>query len=340
MLTVTTKRPKVIKLHDWDDARYSHVPPKAALDERLNTSHLRVLILIGRVNTQHGWCECSQIDVAKMLGLGRAAVNEAISGLVKWGYLQRRSQQQTRTSLCHYRVNIDGEGVSSGDDTTPSGVSPTDDTGVAPQATGVSPTDDTSKKEDQRSVRSARKRATTELNISLEGAEKAEADSLTPSDAALAEGLGIAAGHDRAELLEAFRGFNDDKIVRDIDKAFVGFCKSRGPKQAGSKNRLLYDDNRFKSSVPAEVLAKDARRRADKAARGEVETVTHRHPMWVHWLDHIRSRGERELANEIEIAGGMVAPLLMKRDGPLPKPLKTSATKGRAVMAAVLEAAE
>lgn len=147
----STEKPKrrreVERIEDWDDARYSHVPPRAATDERLTLVHLRVLVLIGKVNTQHGWCQLSQKSAAELFGMNRQTVNAAISDLVGWRYVERRTQAQTKTSFCHYRVLIDepaeggsvahrrhppGWGVSLTDDTC---VGPRDDTGVVPEPT-------------------------------------------------------------------------------------------------------------------------------------------------------------------------------------------------------------
>ncbi|MGE0022489.1 MAG: MarR family transcriptional regulator [Hyphomicrobium sp.] len=145
--TPTSDKPKrrreVERIEDWDDARYSHVPPRAALDERLTLAHLRVLVLIGKVNTQHGWCQLSQKDTAELFGLNRQTVNAAIADLVGWRYVEMRTQAQTKTSFCHYRVLIDEPegGVSSTGDTPPGGgVSSPDDTGVGARGdTGVVP---------------------------------------------------------------------------------------------------------------------------------------------------------------------------------------------------------
>jgi len=136
------RRREVERIEDWDDARYSHVPPRAATDTRLTLVHHRLLVLIGKVNTQHGWCQLSQKNTAETFGMLRQTVCSAIAELVDWGYVEMRTQEQTKTSFCHYRVLIDlpdQGGVSATDDTPPDeGVSPTDDTGVGPQATRVS----------------------------------------------------------------------------------------------------------------------------------------------------------------------------------------------------------
>lgn len=129
----TKRRREVERIEDWDDARYSHVPPRAATDGRLTLVHLRVLVLIGKVNTQHGWCQLSQKSAADLFGMHRKTVNAAIIDLVKWRYVERRTQADTKTSFCHYRVLID-------DPEEEGGVPPTDGT---PQGEGVPPTDGT-----------------------------------------------------------------------------------------------------------------------------------------------------------------------------------------------------
>lgn len=141
------KRPKrvraVERIEDWADARYSHVPPRAAIDTRLTLAHFRILVLIGKVNTQHGWCQLSQSATADLFDMHRKTVNTAVTDLVSWGYVQKRNQAETKTSFCHYRVLIDavdadeteagtGEGGVPPTSYTPGdrGVPSTDGTGV------------------------------------------------------------------------------------------------------------------------------------------------------------------------------------------------------------------
>ena len=126
-------RQRVQRLSDWEDARYSTVPPRASRDNRLSWTHGRLLIELGRVNTKQGWCELSQKALAEVLGIARQTINIAMAELVEWGYVQKKSQQQTGTAFCQYRVTID-DPAKQGD------VSATDDT---PLAEDVSPTDDT-----------------------------------------------------------------------------------------------------------------------------------------------------------------------------------------------------
>ena len=139
------RRREVERIEDWDDARYSHVPPRAAADERLTLVHLRVLILIGKVNTLQGWCQLSQKTAADLFGMHRKTVNAAVTDLVAWRYIERRTQAETKTSFCHYRVLIDepedAAGVPPTDGTPPEeGVPPTDGTCVTSGSyTGVTP---------------------------------------------------------------------------------------------------------------------------------------------------------------------------------------------------------
>lgn len=135
-------RQRVQRLSDWEDARYSTVPPRASRDGRLSWTHGRLLIELGRVNTKQGWCELSQKALAEVLGIARQTINIAVGELVEWGYIQKKSQQETGTAFCQYRVAIDPPNqvadVSPPDDTPP--VSPPDDTRVTPQMTPVSAT--------------------------------------------------------------------------------------------------------------------------------------------------------------------------------------------------------
>lgn len=134
------KRRTVERIEDWTRARYSVLPARAALDMRLTLSHARILMLIGRVNTEGGWCEFSQTSAADMFGMHRKTVNAAVSDLVKWRYLERLQQATTRGSFCHYRVNIDEPDDDVSDEDADGGVPPQDGT---PPDEGVPPTDGT-----------------------------------------------------------------------------------------------------------------------------------------------------------------------------------------------------
>jgi len=101
------QRAKLQHLEEWDDARYSIVPPRAARDRRIKEPHFRILILLGRVNTQRSWCICGQKDIADGIGMARSTVNPRLDELVQWGYVEKRTKQQTRSPYCHYRIRID-----------------------------------------------------------------------------------------------------------------------------------------------------------------------------------------------------------------------------------------
>lgn len=159
-MTTDVKKPKrerVQRLTDWDDARWSNTSARCADDLRLTAVHFRLLQYLGRVNSHYGWCELSQTGLAARWGLARQSVNAAVGELVEWGYVEKRGQDETRLSVCHYRIIVDAPvcetplgGVSPVDDTpAEGGVSPVDDTSVTQEATPVSPL--TTHKEDQRS---------------------------------------------------------------------------------------------------------------------------------------------------------------------------------------------
>lgn len=139
------KRPKrvraVERIEDWADARYSHVPPRAAIDTRLTLAHFRILVLIGKVNTQHGWCQLSQSATAGLFDMHRKTVNTAVTDLVSWGYVQKRNQAETKTSFCHYRVLIDAIDADETEAGTGEGGVPP--TGYTPGGRGVPSTDGT-----------------------------------------------------------------------------------------------------------------------------------------------------------------------------------------------------
>lgn len=161
------ERQRVQRITDWDDARYSFMPARAADDLRLTLVHLRLLVYLGRVNNNNGWTELSQKATAERWNYARPALNGAIKQLVAWGYVEKKSQAETNTALCLYRLLIDkpekpapvksspepkGDegGVSSIDDTSQNAaVSSIDDTCVRSQVTPVSPIK--TQKKDQRS---------------------------------------------------------------------------------------------------------------------------------------------------------------------------------------------
>lgn len=165
------KRSRVQRVEDWDNARYSITPPRAALDARLTLIHFRLMAMLGRVNTAQGWCEMSQSAFAAALGYNRTSVVRAVKELVEWRYLEKRGQEQAGSARCHYRLLVDDPEpieldeptvvdaadddaathdvgtCSVGGDTSTCSVG--GDTGVAREATHVSPNKDTAL--DQRS---------------------------------------------------------------------------------------------------------------------------------------------------------------------------------------------
>lgn len=106
-MSSTERRTRVQKVEDWDEARYCITPPRSALDIRLGLLHFRVLAWLGRVNTSSGWAEANMSSFAEALGASRPRLSEAVAQLVAWGYLEKRSQADTRSSFCHYRVRMD-----------------------------------------------------------------------------------------------------------------------------------------------------------------------------------------------------------------------------------------
>lgn len=139
---------RVQRASDWHHARWCQLPPAAADDTRMTLAHFRVLAYLGRVGKGDGWCEFSQKALAERVGISRQTLNEATADLVKWKYLKKRSQAETKLAVCHYKVALDKDGdVSAGDDTPqddpcqpdPTDVSAGDDTRVAYKDTALEP---------------------------------------------------------------------------------------------------------------------------------------------------------------------------------------------------------
>ena len=105
--------------------RFSILPGRAAADERMTLSVLRVLSALGRHTNAEGWCFINQGRLARELGVSRQAVNSAVRKLVEWGYLEKRATRRKDggNGVCDYRVKLDQqsdaepEEVSTGDDT-------------------------------------------------------------------------------------------------------------------------------------------------------------------------------------------------------------------------------
>lgn len=105
--------------------RFSILPGRAASDERMTLSVLRVLSALGRHTNTEGWCFINQGRLATELHVSRQAVNTAIKKLVEWGYLEKRATRRKDggNGVCDYRVKLDqeteeeAEDLSTGDDT-------------------------------------------------------------------------------------------------------------------------------------------------------------------------------------------------------------------------------
>lgn len=118
----SNKTERVQRASDWHNARWCQIPPAVATDLRMTLIHYRILAYLGRVGKGNGWAEFSQKEVAKLFGVARTTVNEATKDLVEWGYLKKRSQEETKSAFCHYKVVLDNDGdVSARDDTPPDG---------------------------------------------------------------------------------------------------------------------------------------------------------------------------------------------------------------------------
>lgn len=164
-MAAKNKRRRVQRLSEWDRSRYSVIPADVWLDRNLTLIHYKLLAALGRVNTELGWCELSQTNLAKLVGATRTTLSAAVNDLVRWRYVEMRSQKQTKSAFCHYRTLLDDpyfeaedeyierhgtspDDVSAAGDTPSEGdVSATGDTPenctCRPERTPVSATDDT-----------------------------------------------------------------------------------------------------------------------------------------------------------------------------------------------------
>jgi len=102
---------RVIPAHWGDAARYAILPARIVEDDRATKIHWRLMGYLGRVNTNKGWLEFSQTELAVQWGYERRSLNNAVAQLVKWGYVEKRSQAETGTSRCHYRTLMDAPEV-------------------------------------------------------------------------------------------------------------------------------------------------------------------------------------------------------------------------------------
>lgn len=89
--------------------RLSIIPARAATDPALKPRDLQVLCVLGRHTNELGWCEKSQVKMAKEMGCARSTVFEAVERLIKAGYLERhiQSQKSGRDAPHIYRVILD-----------------------------------------------------------------------------------------------------------------------------------------------------------------------------------------------------------------------------------------
>ena len=89
--------------------RYSIIPARFFDDDRLKPSHFKVMGYLGKHSDKSGWMKLSQTKAAGdgNIGLARETVCRAISDLVAWGYVDKRTKQETKRSICFYRILMD-----------------------------------------------------------------------------------------------------------------------------------------------------------------------------------------------------------------------------------------
>lgn len=299
------RRREVERIEDWDDARYSHVPPRAATDARLTLVHMRVLVLIGKVNTQHGWCQLSQTSAAEMFGMHRKTVNAAVLDLVQWNYVERKTQEQTKTSFCHYRVLIDepeiGEGGVPPTDGTPrgEGVPPTDGTGVTSRSyTGAAPeTAPPMYKDRAREIKDQR-------SLPPKSPDGGPSENLDWKGKLIAELRGRGRNLDAVETLLAPLLASDKRIslgkgsaavdaLADLAHAAHGIPK---PALQAALKRLLEHPNKLTPGKIREAI--DAAR-----AAGAMLPVRRGTPQWQRWQEHYTKADPRQalLMNRFDV---------------------------------------
>lgn len=90
-------------------SRYSIIPARFFEDERLKPSHFKVMGYLGKHSDKSGWMKLSQTKAADTGGIGmaRETMCRAISDLVEWGYVDKRTKQETKRSICFYRILMD-----------------------------------------------------------------------------------------------------------------------------------------------------------------------------------------------------------------------------------------
>lgn len=87
--------------------RYSVVPWRAADDERLTRSDLRMLMQFGRRVDGAGFVILSQMKLAEDWGVTRQAVSKIVTRLIKFGYLRRHEQRAGTRGVWMYELISD-----------------------------------------------------------------------------------------------------------------------------------------------------------------------------------------------------------------------------------------
>lgn len=100
------------------DYRYSVIPAGAITDTRIEPRDLQVLCLLGRHTKKNGWCQRSQVRMARELRCGRGSVQRSIERLVDAGWLEKRllgrdgiepDPTKQPSSIYAYRVCLDND---------------------------------------------------------------------------------------------------------------------------------------------------------------------------------------------------------------------------------------
>lgn len=89
--------------------RYSIIPSRFFDDDRPKPSHFKVMGYLGKHSDKSGWMKLSQTKAATddKLGISRETICRAISDLVAWGYVEKRTKAETKRSICFYRILMD-----------------------------------------------------------------------------------------------------------------------------------------------------------------------------------------------------------------------------------------
>lgn len=89
--------------------RYSIIPARFFDDDRLKPSHYKVMGYLGKHSDKSGWMKLSQTKAALPgnIGIARETICRAITDLVDWGYVEKRTKQETKRSICFYRILMD-----------------------------------------------------------------------------------------------------------------------------------------------------------------------------------------------------------------------------------------